>query len=108
MSGSSAPVDALLPTVPTPIAQVSLPSLNMASADRALSDVPPDANPLAVDLAAPSAGVPLDASMLSRARTRLQNNIRVPKKLFPGIIRYGHFAATGEPDNLKEALADEN
>jgi hypothetical protein len=32
-----------------------------------------------------------------RSRTRLQNNIIQPKRLFPGMICYANFCATGEP-----------
>jgi hypothetical protein len=33
-----------------------------------------------------------------RGRTRLQNNIIQPKRLFPGMIRYANVCATGEPE----------
>jgi hypothetical protein len=41
-----------------------------------------------------------------RPRTRLQNNIVKPKKLFPEMIRYANFCSTGEPENFHEALDD--
>lgn len=44
--------------------------------------------------------------LAERPRTRLQNNIVQPKKLFPSMIRYGHFCATGEPETVKEAMSD--
>jgi hypothetical protein len=40
------------------------------------------------------------------ARTRLQNQIVKPKKLFPGMIRYANYCSTGEPETLHEALND--
>jgi hypothetical protein len=43
---------------------------------------------------------------LTRAVTRAQNNIHRPKQFFPGIIRYGGFCATGEPETWQEALDD--
>jgi histone deacetylase 1/2 len=42
----------------------------------------------------------------TRAVTRAQNNIHRPKQFFPGIIRYGGFCATGEPETWQEALDD--
>jgi hypothetical protein len=41
-----------------------------------------------------------------RGRTRLQNNIIQPKRLFPDMIRYANFCATGEPESLSEAMHD--
>jgi hypothetical protein len=41
-----------------------------------------------------------------RGRTRLQNNIIQPKRLFPGMIRYVNFCATGEPESLSEVMHD--
>jgi hypothetical protein len=41
-----------------------------------------------------------------RGRTRLQNNIIQPKRLFPGMIRYAKFCATGEPESLSGAMHD--
>jgi hypothetical protein len=41
-----------------------------------------------------------------QCRTRLQNNIIQPKRLFPGMIRYANFCATGEPESLSEAMHD--
>jgi hypothetical protein len=41
-----------------------------------------------------------------QGRTRLQNNIIQPKRLFPGMIRYANFCATGEPKSLSEAMHD--
>jgi hypothetical protein len=43
---------------------------------------------------------------LQRGRTQLQNNIIQPKRLFPGMIRYANFCATGEPESLSEAMHD--
>ena len=37
-----------------------------------------------------------------------QKGIVQPKKLYPGMIRYGNFSATGEPQSLSEALGDAN
>lgn len=62
-------------------------------------------NPVLVDDSDGSASS-ANATPPPRARTRFQNNIIQPKKLFPGMIRYGNFCATGEPDNFKEALTD--
>jgi hypothetical protein len=39
-------------------------------------------------------------------RPRLQNNIIQPKRLFPGMIRYANFCATGEPESLSEVMHD--
>jgi hypothetical protein len=60
--------------------------------------------------------IPLDdggSSMASTpplhpSRTRLQNNIIKPKKLFPGMIRFANFCSSSEPESLHEALADAN
>jgi hypothetical protein len=41
-----------------------------------------------------------------RGRSRLQNNIIQPKRLFPGLIRYANFCATGELESLSEAMHD--
>jgi hypothetical protein len=41
-----------------------------------------------------------------RGRTRLQNNIIQPKRLFPGMILYVNFCAIGEPESLSEAMHD--
>jgi hypothetical protein len=41
-----------------------------------------------------------------RCRTRLQNNIIQPKRLFPGMIRYANFCATGELESLSEVVHD--
>ena len=41
-----------------------------------------------------------------RRHTRLQSSIVKPKKFYDGIIRYGNFCATGEPENEQEALDD--
>jgi hypothetical protein len=38
--------------------------------------------------------------------TRCQNNIIQPKCLFPGMIHYANFCATGEPESLSEAMHD--
>lgn len=65
--------------------------------------VSPDANPASpaaspVSLAVVSLAHSLPAEEppdVARPRTRLQNNIMQPKKLFPGMIRYGNFCATG-------------
>jgi hypothetical protein len=61
-----------------------------------------------------SAGAPLDSSVSSssfrapspHAHTCLQNAIINLKKLFPGMIRYANFCASGEPESVKEALTD--
>jgi len=47
-----------------------------------------------------------EPSVPARHRTRLQSGITKPKKFFDGIIRYGMFSSTGEPDSLQEALED--
>jgi hypothetical protein len=39
-------------------------------------------------------------------RTRLQKGIRQPKTRTDGTIRWALLTSTGEPENLKEALAD--
>jgi histone deacetylase 1/2 len=58
--------------------------------------VPEAANPSVVS----------ESSVVSPRRTRLQSGIVKPKKLYDGMIRYGLFSSTGEPDSLHEALAD--
>ncbi|XP_071685400.1 uncharacterized protein [Lolium perenne] len=57
-----------------------------------------EANPAA------TSNPPATTSM--RPRTRLQQGIRQPKQYTDGTIRYGMFAATGEPQTLDEALKD--
>ena len=52
----------------------------------------------------PSANV--EAPSPPRRRTRMQHGIIKPKKFTDGTIRYGNFCATGEPENLQEALDD--
>ena len=52
----------------------------------------------------PSANV--EAPSPPRRRTRMQQGIIKPKKFTDGTIRYGNFCATGEPENLQEALDD--
>jgi histone deacetylase 1/2 len=42
------------------------------------------------------------------ARTRLQKGIKQPKKYTDGTIRYSFLCATGEPENLHEALHHED
>jgi hypothetical protein len=42
----------------------------------------------------------------TRPRTRPQNNIIKPKRLFPGMIRYANICTSGELVSLFEALAD--
>ena len=46
------------------------------------------------------------SSAPERPVTRLQNKIQKPVKLFEGMIRYANFAATGEPENAREAFGD--
>jgi hypothetical protein len=58
------------------------------------------------DLSTDPPGVADLATPQPHAHTRLQNNIIKPKQLFPGIIRYANFCATGEPESLSEALTD--
>ena len=41
-----------------------------------------------------------------RHQTRLQSGIIKPKKLYDGMIRYGMFSATGEPNSVDEAISD--
>jgi hypothetical protein len=43
-----------------------------------------------------------------RPRTRSQSGIRKEKQFTDGTVRYGLFAANGEPNNLEEALGNEN
>jgi histone deacetylase 1/2 len=52
----------------------------------------------------PSVSPPVPAQ--PRHQTRLQSGISKPKKLYDGMIRYGLFSATGEPNSVEEALAD--
>jgi hypothetical protein len=92
--GSSVPETTTI--VPSPIATPVAPSatdpvlgssgpagVRTASADEASSTVPQQ-----------------------RGRTRLQNNIIQPKRLFPGMILYAYFCATREPESLSEAMHD--
>jgi histone deacetylase 1/2 len=57
----------------------------------------------ALDLVPPA--VP-DAPL--RPKTRSQSGIRKEKQFTDGTVRYGLFAANGEPNNLEEALGNEN
>jgi hypothetical protein len=41
-----------------------------------------------------------------RPRTRLQNNIVKPKRMFLGMVCYANFYSTGEPKSVQEALDD--
>jgi hypothetical protein len=41
-----------------------------------------------------------------RHQTRLQSGIIKPKKLYDGMIRYGMFSTTGEPNSVDEAISD--
>ena len=56
----------------------------------------------------PVSGVVSEAASPPRPRTRLQAGIRKPKHFTDGTVRYGLLAANGEPNNLEEALQDEN
>jgi hypothetical protein len=38
--------------------------------------------------------------------TRSQHNISKPKQFYPGIIWYGGFCSTGEPEKWQEAMSD--
>jgi histone deacetylase 1/2 len=41
-------------------------------------------------------------------RTRLQHGVRRPKTYTDGTVRYGLFSSSGEPNNLAEALTNQN
>jgi hypothetical protein len=52
--------------------------------------------------------VATNAPEISRPMTRLQAGTRKPKVYTDGTIRYGFFTSLGEPQNINEALGDEN
>jgi hypothetical protein len=55
--------------------------------------------------ASPTSSAPSPTPPL-HAKTRLQNQIVKPKKLFPGMTRYANYCSTGEPETLHESLND--
>jgi hypothetical protein len=59
-----------------------------------------------LDLGAPATSSAPSSTPPPRARTRLQNQIVKPKKLFPRMIRYANYCSTIEPELLHEALND--
>jgi hypothetical protein len=58
----------------------------------------------------PPTGAPLVSSIPDsepqRHQTRLQSGIVKPKRMYDGMIRYSFFSATGEPNSVREALAN--
>ena len=58
------------------------------------------------EAASPAAAT--NAPEISRPMTRLQAGIRKPKVYTDGTIRYGFFTSSGEPQNINEALGDNN
>jgi hypothetical protein len=52
--------------------------------------------------------VAMNAPEISRPMTRLQAGTRKPKVYTDGTIQYGFFTSSGEPQNINEALGDEN
>jgi hypothetical protein len=50
----------------------------------------------------------MNAPEISRPMTRLQAGTRKPKVYTDDTIRYGFFTSSGEPQNINEALGDEN
>jgi hypothetical protein len=52
--------------------------------------------------------VATNAPEISRPMTRLQAGTRKPKVYTDGTIQYGFFTSSGEPQNINEALGDEN
>jgi len=89
------------PTAPTP-ASVSPP----ASPPR--SSTPPGsaaASPSPSSQNTPESPPSSTTSPL-RPKTRLQSGITRPKKFYDGIIRFGYFTSTGEPQTVQEALDD--
>jgi hypothetical protein len=58
----------------------------------------------------PPTGAPLVSSVPDsepqRHQTRLQSGTVKPKRMYDGMIRYSFFSATGEPNSVREALAN--
>ena len=48
----------------------------------------------------------LEATQL-KPKTHLKSGIVKPAKLFPGMVRYGNWCASGEPSGHLEAMGDE-
>lgn len=86
--GSSTPTAAHVPS-PSPTAAHAPSSSPVSSAPVPVVVAPDDLN-------------------VTRPRTRMQNNIRKPKQYTDGTVRYGMLTSAREPNNLQEALTDEN
>jgi hypothetical protein len=67
---------------------------------------PSPAPDLGASISPPPSDTMISSYPLLHGGTQLQNNIVKPKKLFPDMVRWGNFCATGEPDSLDEALHD--
>jgi hypothetical protein len=93
----------------TPTLQGSSPA---TPGDPGSAEVPPgfSVEPVATGSSGPGDNLHAsDASTPSvppHARTRLQNNIVKPKRLFPGMVRYANFCSTDKPESVQEALAN--
>jgi hypothetical protein len=70
-----------------------------AGSDAVVDVVPPEPT---------QAGPPPEAEAPLRPRTRLQSGIRKEKQFTDGTVRYGLLAANGEPNNVEEALHNDN
>lgn len=68
----------------------------------------PSGAPLTTEATGSSALLPGSdvATALVRPKTILQSGIVKPKKFHEGVIRYGNFCSTGEPESVQEAFAD--
>lgn len=91
---------------PAPASPVAWASSVVTSPAIGSTAAPSSTLPAEVGSPSPESMVPV--SPIQPPRTRLQNNIWQPKKLFPGMIRYGNFCSTGEPESFKEAMPDLN
>jgi hypothetical protein len=79
-------------------------SVSGAPDTRALDQEPPAAVLMPGSSTAPSAG----GELYQRPKTRLQSGIRQEKRNTDGTVRYSFLTSTGEPQNLSEALEDNN
>jgi histone deacetylase 1/2 len=79
-------------------------SVSGAPDTRALDQDPPAAVLMPGPSTAPSAG----GELYQRPKTRLQSGIRQEKRYTDGTVRYSFLTSTGEPQNLSEALEDNN
>lgn len=113
LSPSSSTNGAVLPTTPPGGTSVSLPTTVAVPEENSAATgggnaVVPESPPGTLHAPEPeSEFVPPGAAPdPPRYQTRLQSGIIKPKKLYDGMIRYGMFSATGEPNSVDEAISD--